>query len=61
MYIAIVPNRHSRPAVLLRESYREEGKVKNRTLGRVHKTCFMCETAGCHHMAKGIGHKLSFF
>lgn len=32
MYIAIVPNCHSRPAVLLRESYREEGKVKNRTL-----------------------------
>ena len=35
MYIAIVPNRHSRPAVLLRESYREEGKVKNRTLANL--------------------------
>jgi|SRR5579883_489256 hypothetical protein len=32
MYVAIVPNRGSPPAVLLRESYREGGKVKNRTL-----------------------------
>jgi len=35
MYIAIVPNRRSRPAVLLRESYREEGKVRNRTLANL--------------------------
>ena len=35
MYIAIVPNRHSRPTVLLRESYREEGKVNNRTLANL--------------------------
>ncbi len=27
-----IPNRGSRPAVLLRESYREVGKVRNRTL-----------------------------
>ena len=32
MYVAIVPNRGSAPAVLLRESYRDGGKVKNRTL-----------------------------
>ena len=32
MYIVRVPNRGSPPAVLLRESYREAGKVKNRTL-----------------------------
>ena len=32
MYVAKVPNRGSPPAVLLRESYREAGKVKNRTL-----------------------------
>lgn len=32
MYVAVVPNRGSSPAVLLRESYREGGKVKNRTL-----------------------------
>jgi hypothetical protein len=31
MYIAKVPNRSSPPAYLLRESYRENGKVKNRT------------------------------
>lgn len=32
MYIARVPNRTSPPAILLRESYREDGKVKTRTL-----------------------------
>jgi hypothetical protein len=32
MYITRVPNRGSPPAVLLRESYRDGGKVKNRTL-----------------------------
>jgi hypothetical protein len=35
MYIATVPNRGSPPAVLLRESYREGGKVKNRTLSNL--------------------------
>jgi Transposase DDE domain len=32
MYIESVPNRNSPPAVLLRESYREGGKVKKRTI-----------------------------
>src|SRR6201988_1078397 len=32
MYVAVVPNRGSPPAILLRESYREAGKTKNRTL-----------------------------
>ena len=32
MYIDIIPNRTSPPAVLLRESYRFEGKVHKRTL-----------------------------
>ena len=32
MYIESVPNRDSPPAILLRESYREDGKVKKRTL-----------------------------
>jgi len=32
MYIESVPNRNSPPAILLRESYREDGKVKKRTL-----------------------------
>ncbi|UCM92702.1 MULTISPECIES: hypothetical protein [unclassified Candidatus Tisiphia] len=33
MYITTVPNRNSRPAILLRTSYREDGKVLNKTLG----------------------------
>jgi len=35
MYVAIVPNRNSKPAILLRESYREDGKVKNRTVANL--------------------------
>jgi len=35
MYIAIIPNRNSPPTYLLRESYRENGKVKNRTLANL--------------------------
>ncbi len=37
MYITRVPNRSSPPAVLLRESYRENGKVKSRTLANLSK------------------------
>ena len=32
MYIESVPNRNSPPAILLRESYREHGRVRKRTL-----------------------------
>jgi hypothetical protein len=35
MYIATIPNRKSPPAILLRQSYRENGKVKNRTLANL--------------------------
>jgi len=35
MYVAIVPNRTSPPAYLLREGYREDGKVKSRTLANL--------------------------
>ena len=37
MYITSVPNRTSPPTVLLRESYREEGQVKTRTLANLTK------------------------
>jgi hypothetical protein len=35
MYVTRVPNRTSPPAVLLRESWREDGKVKTRTLANL--------------------------
>src|SRR6266852_7132373 len=35
MYIETVPNRGSRPAVLLREGWREDGKVKKRTIANL--------------------------
>ena len=37
MYVTVVPNRNSPPAVLLRESYRDGDKVKNRTLANLSK------------------------
>ena len=37
MYIESVPNRNSKPCVLLRESYREGRKVKKRTLANLSK------------------------
>jgi hypothetical protein len=35
MYVASVPNRNSPPAILLRESFRHQGKVHNRTLANL--------------------------
>jgi len=35
MYVATVPNRNSPPAILLRESFRLQGKVNNRTLANI--------------------------
>lgn len=35
MHIHIVPNRNSKPAILLRESYRQGGKVKKRTVANL--------------------------
>ena len=37
MYIESVPNRNSPPAVLLRESFRDAGKVRKRTLANLSK------------------------
>lgn len=35
MFIAVVPNRKSRPTILLCETFREDGKVRNRTLANL--------------------------
>jgi hypothetical protein len=37
MFVARIPNRKSKPTLLLRESYREDGKVKTRTLANLTK------------------------
>jgi len=37
MNIETVPNRNSPPCILLRESYREGGKVKKRTIANLSK------------------------
>ena len=37
MYIESVPNRSSPPAILLRESFRDSGRVKKRTLANLSK------------------------
>ena len=35
MYIETVPNRHSRPTILLREGWREGKKVRKRTVANL--------------------------
>jgi len=35
MYVAVVPNRNSPPAILLRESFRQDTKVHNRTIANL--------------------------
>ena len=35
MYIEAVPNRGSPPAILLRQSFRENGRVRKRTLANL--------------------------
>ena len=35
MYIATIPNRSSPPAILIRESFRHQGKVKSRTIANI--------------------------
>jgi hypothetical protein len=35
--VTVVPNRGSPPAILLRETYREDGKVRNRILANLTK------------------------
>jgi len=37
MFVAVVPNRNSPPAILLRESYRDGGKVRSRTLANLSR------------------------
>ncbi|WP_038002257.1 hypothetical protein [Syntrophorhabdus aromaticivorans] len=37
MHVTAVPNRTSPPAILIRESYREGGKVKTRTIANITK------------------------
>jgi hypothetical protein len=35
MHVSVVPNRNSRPAILLRETWREDGRVRKRTLANL--------------------------
>ena len=37
MYVTEIPNRDSPPAILLRESYRENGKVRTRTIANISR------------------------
>ena len=45
MYVETVPNRNSRPAVLLREGWREGGRVRKRTLANL--TDWLAEKVRC--------------
>ena len=45
MYIESVPNRNSPPAVLLRESYRQEGKFRQRVIASLGRLDRLLESA----------------
>lgn len=52
MYIEAAPNRNSPPAVLLREAFREQGKVGKRTLANL--SCLLAEVIeGLRVLPKG--------
>lgn len=51
MYIESVPNRNSPPAILLREAFREEGKVRKKTVANL--------THWPEHLIKGLRQLLS--
>jgi transposase len=52
MYIEAIPNRNSPPAVLLREAFREQGKVRKRTLANL--SCLPAEVVeGLRVLLKG--------
>ena len=52
MYIATVPNSNSPSAILLRESFRENGKVNNRTLANLTHWPASC-VAALRRMLRG--------
>jgi hypothetical protein len=52
MHIEVVPNRSSKPAVLLRESYRDGKKVRKRTLGNISQLP-MDQVAAIRRILKG--------
>ncbi len=37
MFVDVVPNRNSRPTILIRQAYREGGKARKRTLANITK------------------------
>jgi hypothetical protein len=45
MHIESMPNRKSHPTILLRESYRADGKVKKRTRPWKNASCDMSDAA----------------
>lgn len=53
MYVDIVPNRSSPPAILLRESYREDGKVKKRTVANLSAALSVAQAEQLKLILKG--------
>ena len=53
MYVDIVPNRSSPPAILLRESYREDGKVRKRTVANLSAALTVAQAEQLKLILKG--------
>ncbi len=52
MYVDVVPNRNSPPAILLRESFREDGKIRKRTIANL-SSLSMAQVEGLRLVLKG--------
>ena len=53
MHVDIVPNRSSRPAILLRETWREEGRVRKRTIANLTQSVSMEQALMLRRVLKG--------
>jgi hypothetical protein len=53
MHVDIVPNRSSRPAILLRETWREDGRVRKRTIANLTQSVSMEQALMLRRVLKG--------
>jgi transposase len=53
MHVSVVPNRKSRPAILLRETWREDGRVRKRTLANLTDSITLEQAEVLRKLLKG--------
>jgi transposase len=53
MHVSVVPNRNSRPSILLRETWREDGRVRKRTLANLTDSISLEQAEVLRKLLKG--------